>query len=875
MRKLSPALLLALVFSACSPGASKPAPAPVASRVFAGRNADTVWRLPGLRGRVEVARDAYGIPHFYADNLHDLALVQGYVVARDRFWLMDVFRRLAEGKLSTLVGALPILLDVDTLYRSINLTDEGELVYEKMYESMDAQGRELVGAYSLGVNLYLEHAEAKRYGARFPPEYNELVLGMLFHPTPQDIPRWTPGDSLAIGRLQQWMLSGSNLERELLLGKLFASMPVTLTSALVRFRPAVTVATISGWSGVAPGTPSAPAYSPLTIGDGGLRRLQDMRSAFPGLFWNDGGSNNWVIGPARSASGNVLVANDPHLILTNPPLFYQAHFNLTELEGADKWNGYGVVFPGVPVLMIGRTERIAWGVTVLGYDVMDIYKEELTANGTAVRRGTQSVPIRYSEQKFCHGYTGECITRQIAIVPGHGPRVLHEDEFLTFRWTGREVTQDFHAFFDLMQAQNVNEGIEAIKAFQVGAQNFVFGDVEGNIAYYGPAAVPRRDARCKQAPYMPLDGASGLCEWTGYVPVDELPKSVNPAQGYLATANNDLVGTSFDNDVTNDTEYYWYARDMGFRIARIKERIEAKPKLTAEDMQRIQADVQSYEGRVVAPYLAAAVAAAPGQGVAVPAGVKTAADYLAKWTYETTIGVPDPFTGAAPTQQQVLDSVATSIYYTFARLVKDRLAGDEAAAYGIDLPSEQDGYEPVGTARILIHALENPAAAGFLWDDVRTPGHAETREEIVVAVLDETVAWLTGHFGSADFATWNWGKLHTSMIFDLYGFAGSNVRAIGPFPNDGGLGTVDAATPLFLFNKFPQFGGPVMRMVTELGPQGVKSWNALPGGQIHDPASPHYDDLVEGFYRNQAFAVPFEKAEVEASLESLTVALPR
>jgi penicillin amidase len=875
MSKLLTLLCAAAAFAACAPRDTQPGPAPrVPSIVFAGRDADALWRLP-VRERVEVARDAYGIPHIYARNPHDLALVQGYVVARDRFWLMDVFRRLAEGKLSTLVGALPILLDFDQLYRSIQLTDRGELVYEKMYAAMEPQGRELIDAYTAGVNLYLDHAATQTYGARFPPEYNELVLGLLFHPAPGDIPRWTQGDSLAVGRLLQWMLSGTEIDRELRLGAMFAALPPTLTTALVRFRPAVTTATLDGWPGVSPGAPSAPAFRPLTLGGDGLRRFDDLRRAFPGLLWSDGGSNNWVLGPSRSASGNVLVANDPHLILTNPPLFYQVHFNLTEMKGKEAWNAYGVVFPGIPVIMIGRTERVAWGVTVLGYDVMDLYKEELTRAGTAVRRGTQAVPITYSDQRFCHGYSDDCVTRRIAIVPGHGPRIQHDDDFVTFRWTGAEVTQDFKAFITLMTTRDVPESLAAIRDFRVGAMNFVLGDVAGNIAYYGPANVPVRDPRCPQPPYVPLDGASGLCEWTGYIPLDELPRAVNPPAGYLATANNDLVGTTFDNDVTNDAAYYWFDRDAGYRIARIRELLEAKPAHTAADMQRIQADAQSYEGRVIAPYLAAAVAKARAEGMAVPAAVQDAAGYLERWTYDTAIGVANPFTGAEPTKQQVADSVATSIYYTFMRLIKDRMAGDEAAAYGIELPSEQDGYEPVGAARILLHALQDPAAAGFLWDDVRTPGKVETREDVIVAVLDESAAWLADHFKTTDMDAWNWGKLHTSMIFDLYGILGADVRAIGPYPNDGAAGTVDAGTPLFLFGKFAQFGGPVMRMVTELDPKGPKSWNSLPGGQVHDRASPHYDDLAEGFYTNKAFPVPFAKDEVAANLEALTVVLPR
>jgi penicillin amidase len=865
--------LLALVLlNACSDEA-KPAPvAPVPSVIFDDLHADEVWRLP-VSGPVEVARDQYGIPHFYAATLGDLMLVQGYVVARDRFWEMDVFRRLAEGKLSTLVGNLPILHDLDVLFRSINLTDDGKLVYEQIYEEMDTRGRLLVDAYTEGVNLYLEHAATGKYGARFPPEYNELILGLLFHPTPADIPRWQPSDSIAIGRLQQWNLSGSNIEREILIAKLHAAMPATWITSLVRFRPAVTTATLTDWPGVHPGAASAPAISPLLI-DGGdsLEIFRTLRENFPALLWNDNGSNNWVLGPSRTESGNVLLANDPHLIVTNPPLFYQAHFNLTEMGGAEAWNAYGVVFPGIPVFMIAHTERVAWGVTVLGYDVMDVYHETLNASGTAVKRGAAEIPIRYSEQKFCHGYSDDCIIRRIPYVPGHGPRVLGESEFFTFRWTGREPTQDFAAFEGLMTARNVDEAVDTIQAFRVGAQNFVVGDIDGNIAYTGPANVPVRPAGC--TPYMVLDGAAGACEWQSYLPDDALPQAKNPAQGYIGTANNDIVGTSFDNDPLNDSHYYWSSRDAGFRMARLKQLLDEKEKYNEADMERIQADVHLVEGEHIAPYLVAAGDAASGLGITVSPAARDALEYLRKWTYKATTGVEDPFTAATPGEQAVIDSVATSIYFTWTRYLKAPFIGDEYAAHGFVPPSETDGYEPLGLARVLLHALQSPAEAGFLWDDVSTAGVTETKEAVMLGALEDAVAWLTERFGSDDLATWNWGKLHILRLFDPYGFLGANMRAIGPFPSDGALGTLDAATPLFLFGNYVQVGGPVMRMVTELGPDGVRAWNSLPGGQVHDRESPFYDNLVEYYLTNTTYRVPFQKAEVRENLAGLTIVLP-
>ncbi len=898
LRRLRSLLLVPLVSFWAACGEPDEAPAPVSSKVFEPLETRDVWRLPGLQGRVEVARDRYGIPHLYAENLHDLMYVQGYVVARDRFWEMDILRRISLGKLSTLIGLAPILIDFDELFRAINLTERGTLVYDEVYATTEGEDKVALDAYAAGVNLYLEHAATGKYGARFPPEYNELLFGLLQQPTPADIPRWEPRDTLAVGRFQQFNLSASNYAQELRIGDLLATMGAEhpdWAEALIRFRPAVTQATLSDWAGVEPGVAAAPglnprspqnrALSPAAAADAAISsnavrtllvRLDEMRTQFPLLSWTDYGSNNWVVGPDRSASGHVLVANDPHLIVTNPPLFYQVHLNTKVLGGDDGLNASGVVFPGIPVFMIAHNESVAWGVTVLGYDVADIYREQVLGDGTAVRRGATSVPIMASQQFYCDGYSDTCLMRPLKYVPGHGPVIEEEgNELLTLRWTGMEPTGDLTAFRKLAYAKNVDEAFEAIRDFRVGAQSFVLGDVEGNIGYFGSANVPIRDPRCAQPPWIPLDGASGLCEWQGYLPDELLVQTKNPAQGYVATANNDIVGTSFDNDPLNDYRdgtqlYYWYTRDAGFRAGRIHELLDAKEKHTREDMARIQADTFSFEGRMMTPHILAAASARPDL---VSPALEDALERLAAWEFGTPTGMPDPFTDTVPTSAEERDSVAASIYYTWIRLLKDRLMGDEYARYGLTPPSESDGYEPLGTFRAALHALEDPSAS-FLFDDIRTTGHIETPAETILATLDDTVTWLTERFGTADSAAWKWGELHYVRFFDIYGFLGANVRAIGPFPNDGSLGTVDAASFLFMQDSYVQVGGPVMRMITELDPDGVRSWNALPGGQVHDRFSNHYDDLVPYWMQNRNYEVPFSLDDVRANLERLTIVLP-
>jgi penicillin G amidase len=878
-------IFLATVAALFIPACHATPPEPVTSHVFKNVSVDTVWHMPGLRARVEIGRDIYGIPHFYASNVYDLLYVQGYQIAQDRFWQMDMFRRVSRGDLSTMLGVAPILMDVDEMMRAINLTDDGRMVYDVIVEEMTSEERAFLQAFCDGVNLWLEHAATGVNGAQLPPEYNELLLGMIQQPAAMDIPRWKPADSLAMGRLQQWLLSGSDAGREVLLGRLHEATvnQGALRNTLLRFAPAEHAAVLDDWEGIQP--PAAPTtsapYAPLSIdGASTLEKLGAIQDAFPFSNHGDWGSNNWVLGPSRTESGHVLLANDPHLALFNPALFYQAHFNTTVL-GNDKgeaWNAYGVVFPGIPVLMIGHNERIAWGVTVLGYDVYDVYREEVVLDGTAVRRGAETIPIEYSPQEYCHGYSGECLTRPLAYVPGHGPKLPGDAEFLTFRYTGRESTHDFRAFRDLMTATDLNTAFLAIRQFKVGAQNFVVGDIYGNFGYLGQANIPIRDPACKQPPWMPLDGASGNCEWLGYLDESQIPFSINPPSGYLATANNDTVGTTFDNDPGNDAQYYLYNRDVGFRAARIRKLLDAQEKFTPADLERIQADTFVREGERLAPYIVTAGLERPEL---VTAPMQVALGYLAAWAYGTPTGLTDPFTGVEPTDQEIVDSVAASVYITFLRLLQDNLVTDEHEmlglldkAPGIALVGALDVHGILGAYRVALYALENTTAAANIWDDVRTMNVVETKEEILLKTLGEAVEWLTQRFETTDQSTWRWGKLHYARFYDPYGYLGADVRSLGPYPNDGAATTVDAAHFGFMGGDHPQLSGPVMRMVTELNPERIRSWNSLPGGQVHDRWSPFYENLVEYWMTNTSYEVPFYQEDVKAQLHSLTVVLP-
>lgn len=885
------------------------------------RTPDQVVQLPGLPSGTAAytAFDSLGVPHIYADDLTAALYVQGYETAKVRFWQMDAFRRVAEGRLSELFGELTLSMDAEM--RTVFTTRDGRRLEQALWERLQEEGGELLAsaqAYSDGINAWLEDLRNGRNGAVMPPEYSLLSF------TPDDLDDWHPRDSLAIGRLQSYFLS-QTLGEELGAAERMAALNEDLRLDVFRSAPAtdatvLPVATRASSLRSRPSTARATAPLPSRELLGKLRRMFEENERFNPLGHRDRGtgSNNWIVSPALSANGHAMMANDPHLQLFNPAIWHMVQLN------GDGMHVTGENFPGLPGVILGHNDYGAWGGTVAVFDVTDIYMEQVTtppdypkSPRTVLFNGEQVEVLRVEEEIGLLG--GSAAKLIIEVVPHHGPMVPDPDlndgvdglaaTNMSVRWTGHEITLDSRFLNQLNRARNVEEFRQAVRSFAVGAQNWVWADVNGDIAYFPYTLVPQRPAGT--VPYLPMDG-TGSAEWlqdgegnTLWLPEEKFPQATNPPEGYLATSNNDQLGNTLDNDPLNDDVYFTFSDDIGFRQQRILDMLSNRAglrpegaKISLEEMSAYQYDTASLEASRLLPFL---FDAADRRSDLVTPEMSDALDRLREWGVEkegspawTMASGVDPAEGrddVPPRSQPVsdeekADSIAASIYAAWSTRLSRNVFIDDFAGTGIGAPGGADA------TKALLHILEDIDSTdpnfvvhtkgengeSTLWDDKGTSDVVETSDEILVVSLNDALTFLSGLLGSDNPEDWLWGKLHQVRYQHFFGQAGIDAFDIGGFPAPGGRFTVNPAGFSLNANGASNFvfsSGPSKRFVTVLDPAGVYSVNALPGGNNGNPCiagdidgmpcgldtasynhinpDTHYGDLIPGWINGEVF----------------------
>ncbi|RAL21056.1 penicillin acylase family protein [Thermoflavimicrobium daqui] len=507
--------------------------------------------IQGLQAPVKVWRDKQGVPHIEANNLHDLFMVQGYVTAQDRLFQMDLSRRQASGTLSEVIGSKTI--NQDRFFRTFGLHRAAIASYSKYPKEY----QDYLKQYAKGVNAYIQDAIAK---SKLPIEFT--ILG--YQPKP-----WTPIDSLTIGKYMAYDLGG-HWEGQAFRYYLLQRFPKE--KALDLF-------------------PSYPEHGPDIIEK--LQTLQlDLSKSFasavvPHPF---NGSNNWVISGEKSVSGKPMLANDPHLSLASPAIWYETHLTSPQV------NVSGVIFAGVPGIIVGHTKHIAWGVTNVGPDVQDLYIEKRNPknqNQFLYQGKWENAQIIHERIKV---KDGKDIILPIQITR-HGPIISEfahsqkPDTALSLKWTALEPSTELQAILLFAQAKNWNEFKQALTYFHAPAQNFVFASTDGTIAYRANGKIPIRK---KGDGLLPVPGWTDEYEWKGYIPWDQLPTWVNPEQGFIATANNRVMDHSYPFHLTHT----WAEP---YRQSRIIEVLQSKEKLTVEDIKKLQVDNKNLQAKEFNP----------------------------------------------------------------------------------------------------------------------------------------------------------------------------------------------------------------------------------------------------------------------------------
>jgi penicillin amidase len=515
---------------------------------------DGAITLPGLKEPVEILRDRWGIAHIYAKNDDDLFFAQGFVVAQDRLFQLDLWRRIGRGETAELVGKKGI--EADRFARLIKY--RGDLDAEWASYAPDA--RRIATAFTRGINACID-----QLGERLPIEFQ--VLG-------QRPGKWQPEDVLL--RMSGIYMS-RNFQAEVLRAELVAAVGVDKARRLAPTDPVRAFAP-------APGLELAGIERTILTG------YEEATKPLP-FEAPHSGSNNWVVDGTLSASGKPLLAGDPHRSITLPSLRYLVHLN------APGWNVIGAGEPALPGVALGHNDRVAWAFTIVNTDQADLYVEDTKPNDpTQYRVGDRWESMKVIKEKLTVKGEKEPIELELRFTR-HGP-VLHQDpkrnRAFALRWTGSEPgSAAYLASLSLDRVKNAREFVEALRRWKLPALNMIHADVDGAIGWVAAGLTPVRKG---WDGLLPVPGAKGDYEWQGFLRREDYPQLANPAAHYIATANQNILPEGYKHEIG----YEWSAP---YRYRQIKKRLEAKPKFDLDDFKSIQHDNTTIPGQTLARLL--------------------------------------------------------------------------------------------------------------------------------------------------------------------------------------------------------------------------------------------------------------------------------
>jgi penicillin G amidase len=811
--------------------------------------------LEGLGDEVEVLRDEHGIPHVYADTAEDLFRAQGYVHAQDRFWQMDFRRHVTAGRLSELFGESQV--ETDTFLRTLGW----RRVAQEELPLLDPDTRRYLQAYAQGVNAWVDSRPGGELGLAY------TLLGLQGGDTaPAD---WTPVDSLAWLKAMAWDLRSNMLDeidRALLAGvlpvdrveQLYPDYPYDRHAPIVADEDLVATAgqgradptaDEAGRTGDTPEPPDRLQPAALDV----LATVRDRAAAVPELLGTGPGvgSNAWVVAGSLTESGAPLLVNDTHLAPEAPSVWYQVGLHCREVGPRCPFDVGGFSFAGLPGVIIGHTQEIAWGVTNLAPDVTDLYLEEVRgdsvlADGDRVplERRTERIEVAGGDPVFVtvrssrHGpllSDASAELRDVAAaapVPNDAPPPAEGGYAVALRWTALDPGKTADAVFAINQATDWESFRAAATLFAVPSQNLVYADRSGRIGYQMPGTIPVRatgDGR------WPVPGWTSEHDWVGVVPFEALPSVTDPDEGFVVTANQAVTTPAYPFFISEDQAY-------GYRAQRIRDRIEESGPLDAEAMVGIQMDAWNGNAEFLVPHL-----------LRVPALVgyyRDGQDLLRDWDYH----------------QEADSAVAAYFNAVWANLLR--------LTFHDELPEELwpsgDGrwFEVV---RGLMERFDDP-----FWDDVTTETVIETRDTILRRAMEDARDDLTRRLGK-DPAGWSWGRLHALELREAtFGDSGIGpVEALfnrGPYEVGGGKEVVQA-------NGWDAAVGyatdwvPSQRLVVDLGDLDASRWVDLTGISGH-PYHAHYGDQTELWRTGGTLPMRWDSGSVREGAEHRMVLVP-
>jgi penicillin amidase len=764
--------------------------------------------IPGLEDVVQIEVDSRGVPHVFAISEVDVWRAQGWLVARDRLFQLNLQTRATAGRLSEWVG--PRALEADRRSRRLGLARAAEQLWAAL--PANDPSRLAMMAYAEGVNAWI----ASLHTADLPLEYR--LLGVR----PD---AWEPQHSFYL--FQQ-------------MATVLAAMDVTEWRARA--------AALVGWEAAEALLPlHSPLQEPIQPNGQFAFRTDPLRLPPPGVpdstaglivAWLDQagtsasggrdpageavGSNNWAVASTRTAAGRALLAGDPHLNLTLPSIWYEVHLVVPGLLDVA-----GAALPGAPGVVIGFNRALAWSVTNTGADVLDFYQESVDDPVAPARYQLDGewLPLE-SEEAVYRDQRGRVLHTDTLRFNHRGPVILVGDRWTSSRWTMREAVEDPHVWLGLNRAASVDEGLDATARYVGPAQNFVLADTAGRIAIRSTGFYPVRPGNGRGDGLR--DGATRTSDWTGWLPLERYPGAHGPAQGFLASANQEPI------DPRASADYLGADWPAPWRAIRINALLRADSAVTPEAMRRFQTDPGSAAAEYFIPQLLGAAARVLARDT-LRTDLALASSLLAEWDrrYDLT-------SRRAVLFEQVLQALG-------------RLAWDELIAEGDSVPVIQPGQD------LLAALMAEPASPW--WDDRRT-AEVEDRDALLARALEAGLVRTLARYGEPGDPRWIWSGIRRMNIHHLL--------RLGP------LSRTDIPVPSGTGTLSPSAGGGThgasWRMVVEMGPE-VRAWTTFPGGQSGNPLSRWYDDRLDAWTKGDLAVAHFPRAPGELREQQVSTRL--
>ena len=766
-------------------------------------------QIKGIKDKITIYRDERGIPYIEAQNDEDLYFAQGYATAADRLWQMDLFRRTVRGELAEVLGVGPnnIALDQDKLHRTYGFTQAAEAELA----AASPRTRAVLEAYARGVNAYAASLDPKS----MPPEFQ--ILQYSFRP-------WTPTDSLAVVKI--FFEALSDTWRLDIMRQALSVLPAEKRAELLPEISPIDVLVV-GKDTKAKGSSAQLKVDPVSpefleklaynqaIATAALARIGFDTDALAA-------SNNWVVSGNRTVTGKPLLANDPHLRPTAPSIWHMINLSAPGVRVA------GVAAAGLPGVVIGHNDHIAWGFTNVGPDVQDLYIEKFNPDNPKQYQtpsGWQDAVIRHEEIKVRKGIGSsefDTVTQDVTVTR-HGPIIFEGDgKRYALRWTGLDPTKNnADSTYVLNRARNWKEFNTALESFTAPTQNIVYADVDGHIGYHAAGVVPIRKSGDGSVPY---DGATDAGEWTNYIPIAKLPAVYDPPSGIIVTANQRIVGTDYPYFLTHS----WA---QPYRARRIWDLLNEKPKLSAEDIRRVQGDVYSIAGVLFTK-----------EAVKLLRPKLTPSDDKLTATLEAF----DKWDGRVNAESTVAP-IASQMRLAFRSKILTAALGQELVR----------SYQWSNFDTTLDRVIKDQPATWL-------PKEFSSYADLMRACYDEAITNLTKSLG-ADQSKWSWGDLAKARFPHPLGGApliGAQFT-VPPFPQNGTGGSLGATVNV---------GASVsMRLIADPS-DWDKTQQGIALGESGLPKSPHWSDQLADWRAVTPHEFPFTQAAVvQAAKEKLVL----